>query len=101
MAQEKLGIMITKHENSDHLAGIVKAARASGHPVTIFMTDEGVRFTQDSIFLELLKAEGVDIAVCEYMCERLGIHGRTEGITYGSQYDNAGMLHDSRRVLVF
>ena len=101
MANETLGIMVTKHENLEHIAGVVKAARAAGHPVTIFMTDEGVKFSTDPKFLELVKGDGVDISVCDHSCEQLGLHGKTEGITYGSQYNNAGMMHDSKRVLVF
>jgi len=98
---EMLGIMITKYENLDHIKGVVKSARAAGHPVSIFMTDEGVKFTRDPKFLELLKVDGVEISVCDHSCERLGIHEKTEGISYGSQYNNAGMLHDCARALVF
>ena len=101
MAGEMLGIMITRYENLEHIAGVVKAARAAGHPVTIFMTDEGVKFSRDPGFLELLKVGGVEIAVCDHSCERIGIHDKAEGISYGSQYNNAGMMHDSARVLVF
>lgn len=98
---EALGIMITTYGNLDHIAGTVKAARAAGKSVLIFMTDEGVRFTKDPKFLELLKIDGVEISCCDHSCERTGIHGKTDGISYGSQYNNAGMLHDSTRVLVF
>ena len=98
---EILGIMITRYENLDHIAGIVKAATAAGKNVMIFMTDEGVRFTRDPKFLELLKLDGLDVSACDHSCERIGIHEKTEGISYGSQYNNAGMLHDSARVLVF
>jgi peroxiredoxin family protein len=101
MADGMLGIMVTKYENLQHIAGVVKAARAAGHPVTIFMTDEGVKFSRDPKFLELLKDGGVEISVCGHSCERLSIHDKTEGISYGSQYNNAGMLHDSARVLIF
>jgi len=101
MAQEMLGIMVTKYENLDHIIGVVKAARAAGHPVSLFLTDEGVRFTRDPKFFELLKVPGVEFACCDHNCELLGFQDKTEGITYGSQYDNAGMLHDSARVLVF
>ena len=101
MASGTLGIMITKYENLQHIVGTVKAARAAGHPVMIFMTDEGVKFTRDAAFLELLKVGGVEISVCEHICEKIGLHDKTEGIVYGSQYNNAGMLHDSERVLVF
>ena len=101
MADEMLGIMITKYENLEHIAGVVRAARAAGHPVTVFMTDEGVKFSRDPKFLEMLKDGGVEISVCGHSCERIGIHDKTEGISYGSQYNNAGMMHDSARVLIF
>ena len=101
MAGKLLGIMITKYENLEHIAGVVKAARTAGHPVQIFMTDDGVKFTKDPKFLELLKVDGVKITVCDHSCESQGIKEKTEGISYGSQYNNAGMLHDSERVLVF
>lgn len=101
MANEMLGIMITKYENLEHIAGVAKAARAAGHPVQIFMTDEGVKFSSDPGFLELLKIEGVEIAVCDHSREQIGVHDKTEGISYGSQYNNARMLHNSARVLIF
>lgn len=101
MAKEMLGIMVTRYEHLDHIAGVVKAARAKGHPVTLFMTDEGVKFTRDPKFQELLKVAGVEFSCCDHSCERVGLHDKTEGISYGSQYNNAGMLHDSARILVF
>ncbi len=101
MSKELLGIMVTKYENLEHITGVAKAASAAGHPVTVFMTDEGVKFSRDPGFLELLKVDGVDISVCDHSCERLGISDKTEGISYGSQYNNARMLHNSTRVLVF
>jgi hypothetical protein len=101
MADNMLGIMITKNANLEHISGIVKAAHTAGHPVQIFMTDEGVKFSQDPKFLELLKVGGVEISVCDHSCERIGVHGKTDGISYGSQYNNATMLHDSARILVF
>ncbi len=93
---EILGIMITKYENLDHIAGVVGAASAAaGHPVMMFLADEGVRFTRDPKFLELLKVKGAEVSVCDHSCERAGIPEKTEGISYGSQYNNATMLHDS------
>ncbi len=101
MAGNMLGIMITKYENLEHIAGIVRAARKAGHPVTIFMTDEGVKFTGNPRFRELLEIDGVEIAVCDYSCACIGLHEKAAGIIYGNQYNNAGMLHASERVLVF
>lgn len=96
-----LGIMVTKYEHLDHIIGVVKAARAAGKGVSLFMTDEGVRFTKDKKFLELLSLTGVEFSCCDHSCERVGVHEKTEGISYGSQYNNAVMLHDSTRILVF
>jgi len=101
MAGKMLGIMITKYGNLEHIAGVVRAARKAGHPVAIFMTDEGVKFTRDRKFIELLSIDGVEVSACVHSCECGGIQERTDGINYGSQYDNAGMLHNSERVLVF
>ena len=101
MAEEILGIMVTKYENQEHIVGVARAARAAGKAVMIFMTDEGVRFTRDPRFLELLKVPGIELTCCDHSCELIGIHEKTEGISYGSQYNNAGMLHDSARLLVF
>ena len=101
MTNEILGIMVTQYANLEHIAGVTKAARAAGHPVQIFMTDEGVKFTRDPKFLELLKVDGIEISVCDHSCEQIGIHDKTEDISYGSQFNNAGMLQDSARVLVF
>ncbi len=98
---EILGIMLTKYENLGHITGVTKAARKAGKNVMIFMTDEAVRFTRDPKFLDLMKVDGVEISCCDHSCERIGIREKTDGISYGSQYNNAGMLHDSTRVLVF
>jgi predicted peroxiredoxin len=101
MASETLGILVTKFENREHIVGVAKAASAAGHPVKIFMTDEGVKFSKDEGFLELLKVDGVEIAVCDHSCGQIGINEKTDGISYGSQYNNARMVHSSARVLVF
>lgn len=101
MAAEMLGIMVTKYENLEHIVGAVKAARAAGKAVTLFLTDDGVRFTKDPKFRELLTVSGVEFSCCDHSCERVGIHDKVDGIIYGSQYNNAAMLHDSARILVF
>jgi len=101
MKAEILGIMITKYENLQHIDGIARAALSAGKSVMIFMTDEGVRFTRDAKFLGLVNRDGIEISCCDHSCESLGFHEKTDGILYGSQYNNAGMLHDSTRILVF
>jgi len=101
MTQGMLGIMVTKYEYLTHIAGVVGAAQEAGYPVSLFLNDKGVRFTLDPRFLELLSIPGVQISCCSHSCKLLGFHDRVEGITYGSQLDNAKMLRDCERVLVF
>ena len=101
MTGRKLGIVITRYESLDHIMGIVRAARAAGHPVQIFMNDEGIRFTTDPKFTELLTMAEVGISCCDHSCAMLNVNEKTDGITYGSQYDHATLLHDSDRVLIF
>lgn len=101
MAGKKLGIVVTRFENLDHITGIAKAATAAGHTVQVFMTDEGIRFTTDPKFKELLKVAGVTLSCCDHSCELLHVTEKTEGITYGSQYDHASLLHDCDRALIF
>jgi hypothetical protein len=101
MAHEILGIMITKNEHRDHIVGVVKAAQQAGYSVSLFLTDEGVKFTKDPMFLEFVSVSGVKISCCDHNCKRLGLHEKTDGIYYGSQLDNALLLHASSRFLVF
>lgn len=101
MAKGMLGIMVTRCENADHIIGVVKAAREAGHPVSVFMTDEGVKFTRDHEFVKQLMACEVKLSCCDHNYKLLGYHDKTEGVYYGSQFDNALMLQKSERILVF
>lgn len=101
MGKEMLGIMVTKYENLEHITGVVNAAQAAGHLVRLFLTDEGVKFTQNSTFLDLLQFPGVEVSCCDHSCKQQGLLEKIEGVTYSSQFSNAAMLHDSSRVLVF
>jgi sulfur relay (sulfurtransferase) complex TusBCD TusD component (DsrE family) len=101
MKKELLGIMVTKHEHLEHITGVVRAAQAAGHPVRIFLTDEAVLFTLNSLFLDLLQFPGVDVACCDHSCKQRGLLEKADRITYSNQFSNAAMLHDCNRVLVF
>jgi hypothetical protein len=101
MIKPMLGIMVTKYENRDHIIGVVKAAHGAGHPVSVFMTDEGVKFTRDREFLDLLSAFNVKLSCCDHNYKQFGFSGKIEGVYFGSQFDNALMLQKSSRILVF
>jgi len=101
MIKQMLGIMVTKYENRDHILGVIKAAHKAGHPISIFMTDEGVTFAQDREFLNSLSVFNVKLSCCDHNYKQFGFNDKTEGVYFGSQFDNALMLQKSSRILVF
>ena len=101
MEKNLLGIMVTKYEHLEHITGVMQAAQAAGHPVRLFLTDDAVKFTLNTEFLNLLQYSGVEVSCCDHSCKQHGVLEKSKGITYSSQFSNAAMLHDSCRVLVF
>ncbi len=93
----KLGILVNTDKYREDVIGVVKAAKAAGHEVTIFMMDDGTLLAPD------LSSEcGADatLAYCEHSAEPRGVK-EVEGATAGSQYQNAVMMHDADKVMVF
>ncbi len=93
----KLGILVNTDKYGDDIVGVVKAARQAGHEVTIFMMDDGVLLAP-----ELSKACSGDaqLSYCDHSAEPRGVKD-VEGVTAGSQYQNAVMMHEADRVVVF
>ena len=93
----KLGILVNTDKNGDDVVGVVKAARAAGHEVTIFMMDDGTLLAD-----ELAKACAGDasLSYCDHSAEPRGVKD-VEGAAAGSQYQNAVMMHEADKVVVF
>jgi predicted peroxiredoxin len=96
---EKLGILITTDKYKKDAIGIARAAKKSGRDVTVFLMDDGVFLLNESDLADLLN-EGIEIHCCDHSRERKGVDKKID-ITYGSQYQNAVMMHESDKVLVF
>ncbi|MFA5802696.1 MAG: hypothetical protein WC911_09520 [Thermoleophilia bacterium] len=93
----KLGILLNSDKYRDDVIGVIKAAKAAGHDVTVFMMDDGTLLASD------LSAEcsgDATLAYCDHSAEPRGVKD-VEGATAGSQYQNAVMVHESDKVVVF
>ena len=98
----KLGILVNTDRHLEHILGLAAAATAKNHEVVIFAMDQGVRLLDNGSFAELGAMEGVSLSFCSHSARDQGIEteGRPEGITVGSQLNNAMMAHAVDRMIV-
>ena len=93
----KLGILLNSNKYRDDVIGIIKAAKAAGHDVSIFMMDDGTLLGSE-VAAEC--SDDAEMAYCDHSAEPLGIK-EIAGATKGSQYQNAVMAHEADKVVVF
>ena len=98
----KLGILLITQGYKDDLLGLAGAALDQGHEVDVFMMDDGVYYSQDDDVAGLARREGVNMSLCERSCQWRDITEDMilDGITEGSQMQNAVMHNSADRILV-
>lgn len=99
----RLTIVLHKGLNSFETTTVIKLARAArdkGHGVTVFIMSAGVTNLGREDFLSLRSA-GVEITVCEHNRTQYQGQGEIEGVKLGSQFDLAGYVYDSDKVVSF
>ena len=98
----KLGILVNTDQHLEHIVGIARAATANAHEVMIFAMDEGTRLLENELFVGLATVKGVSVGVCEHSAKMCGITAANlpQDITFGSQFNNAMMVHAADRVIV-
>ena len=101
-----LGVVITDHSYSDLAMGLARAASDRGWQLRCFLTDSGVRLLEDLSFLELCGADNYWVALCELSLERYQVNEKpalemVPKIIVGGQYQDAELVKNSDRVLVF
>jgi predicted peroxiredoxin len=98
----KLGILVNTDRHLGHILGLVTAARKKNHEVVIFAMDKGVQLLEEDSFCELGGLEGVSVSFCSHSAREQGIEteGRPEGVTVGSQLNNAMMAQAVDRMIV-
>lgn len=99
----RLTLVLHKGFNSLETSTVIKLARAAkdkGHEVTVFAMSTGVTNLGREDFMSLASA-GIDITVCEHNRTQYQGQGEVEGIKCGSQFDLAGYVYDSDKVVSF
>lgn len=98
----KLGILVNTDRHLDHLLGIVRVAVSKNHEVTVFAMDDGVHLLSDPSFSGLAGIDNVSLGICRHSAERRGVEtgNLAEGITAGSQIENAMMAHAADRMII-
>lgn len=108
----RLGILLTtspEHQNSTTALRVGRAALELGHQVEMFLMDDGVYnvldMRENPVAEEFvaLQEQGATITLCGSNCDPRGVTKETAiaGVTFGSQYDHAQILHRADRFLVF
>ncbi len=97
-----LGILVNTNKYKELLQGITKEALNRGHQVILFFMDDGTYLLEDPEIQELRNLTNTDMSFCEHSAKHLGVNVDSipDGITSGSQYNNARMIHDSDKVIV-
>jgi predicted peroxiredoxin len=99
----KLGMLVNTDKHLGHILGMVKAALSRGHEIAIFVMDTGTMLLKNPAFTELCLLHGVSMSFCDLSANKSGVitEGLSAEIQCGSQYDNAVMVNESDRILVF
>ncbi len=95
-----LGIVATNESAEDHLLGLASAARARGWRCRCFLTDLGVRLLRSADLLDLVRADALDLAVCDHSWVLYGGGSAPDGVAMASQYQNAELAHLCDKVIV-
>ena len=96
-----LGLLLITNGYKDDVIGLVKAGLDQGHTVNIFMMDEGVFYCQDEGIVALNESDNVSMSLCDRSCHLREITAEMipEGITEGSQLQNAMMHNGADRII--
>jgi len=99
----KLGMLVNTDKHLSHIIGMVKAARSRNHEIAIFVMDTGTLLLKNPAFSELCLLRGVSMSFCDLSAHKGEVLTEVlpAEIQCGSQYNNAIMVHESDRVLVF
>ena len=102
----QLGVVVIDDRCATHAVGLLNAARQRDWETRCFLTDRGVFLLNDPAFRQMLDRGQGHVSICEHSVERyadqgVSLSGLEEKIIVGGQYQNAELVHNCDRVLVF
>ncbi len=97
----RLGVMITDDRFGAYATGMLAAAARRGWECRCFLTHAGTRVLRQPAFRQLVEAGTVSAGFCEYSWERFGDGAPPGWAQIGGQYQNAQLVHQCERIVVF
>jgi|GEM_PF-509369 len=101
-----LGIVVTDKAYGAPVIELIRAAHTRGWDIRCFLTDSGVNLLAETTFRALAENGTASIAACELSLERYGedvpgLQNLPGQVIIGGQYQDAELVHNTDRVLVF
>jgi len=101
-----LGVVVTDYRHAKTAYQVMREALNRHWTVNVFLTDDGVHMIKDHEFLDMAKNEDAHCSfICEHSveryCKEVDLGNIEEFVVVGGQYQNAELVHNSERVLVF
>lgn len=101
----RFGIVVTDINQAGQAAALMKEALGRDWNVRCFLTEDGVNMLKDEAFIEAARNERAHLSVCEHSVERycrdLNLAALQDVVIVGGQYQDAELVRNSDRVLVF
>lgn len=101
----RFGIVVTDIKQAGQVTLLLKEALQRGWNVRCFLTEDGVNMLKDEAFIEAVRNEHAHLSVCEYSVERycrdMDLAALQDVVIVGGQYQDAELVRNSDRVLVF
>ncbi|MDD3518675.1 MAG: hypothetical protein PHQ14_10015 [Chromatiales bacterium] len=102
----RLGVVLTDEQFGQDAVNVLSAAARRGWETRCFLTDTGVKVLDDDAFRAYLDQVSDWVAVCELSVERyahaaLERPGMKDRVIVGGQYQDAELVRNTDRVLVF
>jgi len=98
----KLGILVNSDTHLQDILGLAEAALRKGHELILFTMDGGISLLENPAYVALSMRPGIRVSFCDHNAQQRGFSKEQvpDGITCGSQFDNAVMGHEADRVIV-
>jgi hypothetical protein len=101
----KFGVVITDMRQSQLALEVIQEALDRAWEVRCFLTDDGVNMVNNADFMAMTGHAQTHFSMCELSVERyckdLDLEALGDAVIVGGQYQNAELVHNSDRVLVF
>lgn len=101
----RLGIVVTDQRQSQLAVRVLQAALERAWSVRCFLTENGVGLIKDSGFIDMARSGKVNLSICELSVERycadVALAELDDVLIVGGQYQDAELVRNSDKVLVF